>query len=47
MAVKWTEIQERPNDTERQQANQTGTGGWGGDDTKGEELRQKTMPAGE
>jgi hypothetical protein len=47
MAVKWTEVTERPNDVERQQAHQTGSGGWGGEDTKGEILIQKTMPSGE
>ncbi len=40
----WQEIQIRSVDAERQVAYALGTGGYGGDDTAREELRQKTTP---
>ena len=47
MATNWTEIQNRPNDEQRQAAYQTGVGGYGGEDTENEELRQTSLYLGE
>ena len=47
MATNWTEIQNRPSDEQRQAAFQTGVGGYGGEDTENEELRQTSLNLGE
>ena len=41
----WTEKQKRPDDEQRQQANQMGTGGYGGDDQERETVVQTVMPS--
>ena len=45
--ANWTEIVHRPNDKERQDAHNTGVGGYGGEDTKQKEIRQTVLPSGE
>lgn len=47
MAGNWTEIEERPDDKERQDAYKTGVGGHGGEDSDQSELRQKALPKDE
>ncbi len=47
MATNWTKIVNRPNDEQRQAAFQTGVGGYGGEDTENEELRQTSLNLGE
>jgi len=45
--ANWETIDHRPDDKERQAAHNTGVGGYGGEDSDQNELRQKTLPSGE
>ena len=47
MAASYDTVENRPNDKERQEAYIMGAGGYGGEDTKQQELRQKTLPKAE
>lgn len=47
MAGNWTEITNRPNDKERQNAERSGVGGYGGEDSKNPEIRITTLPKAE
>ena len=43
----WTTIEDRPNDEQRQKAHLTGVGGYGGEDTEQQEIRQQSLPSAE
>lgn len=45
--MAWAEIEDRPNDIERQEAENMGIGGYGGEDTNHKILRQTVMPSEE
>ena len=47
MAGNYTTITKRPDDRERKDAHKMGIGGYGGEDSKKDEIRQKTLPSGE
>ncbi len=47
MAGNYDEITKRPDDKERLAAFSTGVGGYGGEDQKNPELRQKSLPKDE
>lgn len=43
----WTEVERRPDDTERQRASEMGVGGYGGDEQDRETVVQTVMPTEE
>lgn len=43
----WTEVQQRADDTQRQQASEMGVGGFGGDEQERESVIQTVMPTEE
>lgn len=43
----WTEVQQRADDTQRQQASEMGVGGFGGDEQDRETAVQTVMPTDE
>lgn len=47
MAGNYDTITNRPTDKQRQEAESTGVGGYGGEDSEQKEIRQQTLPSGE